>query len=64
MVHIVRHGVLMGRLNMPETKSPEYIRMAALALAIDKYPESTVDEQIEIARKIAAFYFGEEVVCH
>ena len=49
---------------MNETPSPEEIRMSALALAVDQYPKAGIDEQIEIARKIAAFYFGEESTCH
>ena len=49
---------------MNETPTPEEIRMAALALAIEQYPKLEVEEQIEIARKIAAFYFGEEKTCH
>ena len=49
---------------MNETPSHEEIRMSALALAVEQYPKLGIDEQIEIARKIAAFYFGEEAVCH
>ena len=63
-VHIVHRGGLMGRLDMNETPSPEEIRMSALALAVEQYPKAGVEEQIEIARKIAAFYFGEDTVCH
>lgn len=48
----------------PEKPTPEEIRMSALDLAVEQYPKSDIYEQIEIARKIAAFYFGEEVVCH
>ena len=55
----------MGRLDMePESPTPEEIRMSALALAVERYPSADIDEQIEIARKIAAFYFGEEKTCH
>ena len=49
---------------MNETPTPEEIRMSALALAVEQYPKAGIEEQIEIARKIADFYFGEEVVCH
>lgn len=49
---------------MTELLSPEQIRMSALALAIGQHPKATIEEQIEIARKIAAFYFGETVTCH
>ena len=48
----------------PESPTPEEIRMSALALAVERYPSADIDEQIEIARKIAAFYFGEEKTCH
>lgn len=49
---------------MNETPTHEEIRMSALALAVDQYPKADIDEQIEIARKIAAFYFGEKKDCH
>ena len=49
---------------MNNTQAPECIRMAALALSMSQYPKATIEEQIEIARKIAAFYFGEAVTCH
>lgn len=49
---------------MNETPTTEQIRMSALDLAIEQYPKAGIDEQIEIARKIAAFYFGKEKVCH
>lgn len=65
MGRIVRLGVLMGRLDMePENPTPEEIRMSALALAVERYPSAGIEEQIDVARKIAAFYFGEEKACH
>ena len=55
----------MGRHNMEsETPTPEEIRMTALALAVERYPSAGIEEQIDVARKIAAFYFGEEKKCH
>ena len=61
----MRLGVLMGRHNMEsETPTPEEIRMTALALAVERYPSAGIEEQIDVARKIAAFYFGEEKTCH
>ena len=47
-----------------ESPTPEEIRMSALALAVERYPSAGIEEQIDVARKIAAFYFGEEKACH